>query len=549
MTDIWNPRPAETPLSTDDASLVEALLPPEFMGARNPFTRVCDFTSGKRDVAEDVFKTVDTSRAVTAPGAPRGRVMAPATGTRGGRYPQQQPLRDPKSGRLLPQAQQLARMQPTVQAPGTGPRQQQTGRQSQYYQQQPTVQREWSIPLKSEWEMLREIPLIQLSKLTVDLDQIKAEDLVWCGELRDFDKTFDRVIAKTGGKDLKKADGTSFYNVTSAQDQVLEQLLQRTVAATAGAADGPITVACTDKILSVLMAASRSVNSWDLVVTRVGNAILFDKRDGSPVDLLTVNETAVDAPTDEVPAEGHALINTATRLAHEATMLNHNFSQQVLSATGDAESLQYPNPFADEGEKVASGAYRYRKVLLPSKAAGAAGKDLVVLIRTEVNAKQESPEGKRYLLARALNEYSGNAGSSWRNRIDAQRGSILGTEIKNNSFKFGRWVAEASLADCDTLKLGYVSRKRNEDAWSHSLLNVQTLKTAEIAQQIGFSMSNAWGVVYAIVDLILSQPAEDTGRYLVIRDPKKSALRLYQVPWEEFEGIDANDEEEGEEED
>lgn len=38
----------------------------------------------------------------------------------------------------------------------------------------------------------------------------------------------------------------------------------------------------TDAILSVLMTATRSVNSWDIVVTKEGNNIYFDKREGGP---------------------------------------------------------------------------------------------------------------------------------------------------------------------------------------------------------------------------------------------------------------------------
>lgn len=48
----------------------------------------------------------------------------------------------------------------------------------------------------------------------------------------------------------------------------------------------------TDTILTTIMCASKSVYSWDVVVTRVGDKLFFDKREGSTIDLLTVNETA-----------------------------------------------------------------------------------------------------------------------------------------------------------------------------------------------------------------------------------------------------------------
>jgi hypothetical protein len=48
----------------------------------------------------------------------------------------------------------------------------------------------------------------------------------------------------------------------------------------------------TDSILTTIMCAAKSLYSWDIVVTKVGDKLFFDKREGSTLDLLTVNETA-----------------------------------------------------------------------------------------------------------------------------------------------------------------------------------------------------------------------------------------------------------------
>ncbi len=39
----------------------------------------------------------------------------------------------------------------------------------------------------------------------------------------------------------------------------------------------------TDAILSVLMCAPRSVNSWDIMIVREGNSLFLDKREGGPL--------------------------------------------------------------------------------------------------------------------------------------------------------------------------------------------------------------------------------------------------------------------------
>lgn len=84
----------------------------------------------------------------------------------------------------------------------------------------------------------------------------------------------------------------------------------------------------------------------------------MDKRDNTEFDLLTVNETSVEPPTDD----GNSL-NSPRNLAIEATFINHNFSQQVLKGAEAKFKFDHPNPFVGEDEEgeVASVAYRYRK--------------------------------------------------------------------------------------------------------------------------------------------------------------------------------------------
>lgn len=91
-----------------------------------------------------------------------------------------------------------------------------------------------------------------------------------------------------------------------------------------------------------------------------GDKIFMDKRDNTEFDLLTVNETSVEPPTDDDSSP-----NSPRNLAIEATFINHNFSQQVLK-TGDKEpkyKFQEANPFITEDEdvEVASVGYRYKK--------------------------------------------------------------------------------------------------------------------------------------------------------------------------------------------
>ena len=63
---------------------------------------------------------------------------------------------------------------------------------------------------------------------------------------------------------------------------------------------------------------------------QVNGTLFLDKREASQLDFLTVNETAVDPPTPGDDPEKN--INAPDRLSLEATMINQNFSQQILKA-------------------------------------------------------------------------------------------------------------------------------------------------------------------------------------------------------------------------
>ncbi|GBG00453.1 eukaryotic translation initiation factor 3 subunit D-like [Raphidocelis subcapitata] len=297
----------------------------------------------------------------------------------------------------------------------------------------------------------------------------------------------------------------------AADDPVLRRL----------ASEGAARVFATDAVLSSLMCARSSVYSWDVVLTRAGESLFIDKRDGGPLDLLTVNETA----PEQIP-EDRDNINGTQQLALEATAVNQSLSQQLLAKDGGKHELGAPNPFAgEEGEDLASAGYRYRKWTL-----GPNGPE--VAVRCEVNAALTTPKGEVQLASlKALNEWNLKE-TDWRKKLDQSRASMLLTEAKNNKNKMARWTAEAIMAGAEAIKWGYVSRAGLKDNSNHAVLNVQTSKPRDFASQIQLSMDHCWGVVRALVDLALAQPE---GKYLLLKDPNKELLRLYAVPGDAFE--------------
>ncbi|CAK0760799.1 hypothetical protein CVIRNUC_002801 [Coccomyxa viridis] len=363
-----------------------------------------------------------------------------------------------------------------------------------------------SVDIRPEWAVVEQIPFTSLSKLNYQAPPPDTLDTY--GTLEYFDKAFDRVTPKTE-KPLRKTR-RAFRNVTTSDDPIIRKYAQEEAAQ----------VFITDTLLTTLMCTPRSVYSWDIVITRAGGRLFFDKRDGSSLDLLTVAETS-----PEQIAEDKDNINGVQQLSLEATTLNQNFTQQVLLQSGAKVEFE-PNPFASEGgEELAAVAYRYRKFAL--------GSDVELVVRCELDGVMNYKGQDQLLSIKALNEFDPkHTGVDWRQKMENQRGAVLATELKNNANKLAKWTAAALISGADMIKLGYVSRVHMRDNFHHAVLGTQVMKPKDFAQQINLNMDNCWGIVRALVDLCMKQ---EDGKYLLVKDPNKQLLRLYSVPEDAFQ--------------
>ncbi len=236
-----------------------------------------------------------------------------------------------------------------------------------------------SVSVRPDWRRVEEVDLLKISKGTsplsglVDNTPPKAvEDLLWCGFLDQYNDQYDRVSTRTPAP-LKRVETREFYPVTTTDDPVIEKL----------AIEGKGTVFATDAILAHLMTCPRSVYPWDIVVQKLPTgALFFDKRDASQFDYLTVHETSNSPPAPARDNSNEAeLVNSPERLSLEATMINQNFTQQILRSSKYRTKFDLPNPFWDEddndGMEPASVAYRYRKFDL--------GDGVSIVARTELH--------------------------------------------------------------------------------------------------------------------------------------------------------------------
>ncbi|KAI9312551.1 eukaryotic translation initiation factor 3 subunit D [Zopfochytrium polystomum] len=404
------------------------------------------------------------------------------------------------------------------------------------YNDRPQRIRDSSVQIGPEWKVMEEIDFPRLNKLYFQVDE--PEDLAAFGSTFFYEKTYDRVSTKSD-KSLQQFDRT-FVNITPSADPVLQEFAKDI--------SGPCVFA-TDSILSTLMCSPRSLYSWDIIITKYDNKIFLDKRDGGNFDFVTVNENAAEPPL-EADKDG---INTPTALAQEATIILHNYSQQVLKSS-ERYALGAANPFEDyasDAEPIAPGIYRYRKWDL--------GDDITLVARTtldaavsgapagtgqvaesEVLVPESSPVPASEVLfanIKTLSEFDSRAPGAggapdWRQKLDAQRGAIMATEIRNNGNKLARWTTEALLSGADQIRIGFVSRVSPKDRNRHAILGSAVFKPKDFAQQMNLNAGNGWGILKTFIDLVYKY---EDGKYVMVKDPNKPVLRLYSVPASAFE--------------
>ena len=65
-------------------------------------------------------------------------------------------------------------------------------------------------------------------------------------------------------------------------------------------------------------------------------------------------------------------------------------------------------------------------------------------------------------------------------------------------------------------------------------------KPREFAAQMNLNLNNGWAIVRTFVDMVQKAGTED-GKFILVKDPNKPTIRLYQVPMNTFEDDEDGD--------
>ena len=71
-------------------------------------------------------------------------------------------------------------------------------------------------------------------------------------------------------------------------------------------------------------------------------------------------------------------------------------------------------------------------------------------------------------------------------------------------------------------------------------MGVLGYKPREFAAQMNLNLNNGWAIVRTFVDMVMKENVND-GKYVLVKDPNKPTIRLYQVPRDTFEEDEGDD--------
>jgi translation initiation factor 3 subunit D len=363
-----------------------------------------------------------------------------------------------------------------------------------------------SIPIQDSWVLEDSIDLPSLNQIATK--EPRARTLVSAGKVERYRDIFGRITPRNP-VDLARFENLEVVTATTSEDPILRRLIEEKRG----------TVFGTDTIFATLMSAGRSANAWDLSCRKEDGVLVFDKRANSSVDYLTVNEN-----WNEVQETDKKSMNHPTQLFQEATLINHNFQQQVLDSKREAVELQETNPFASLfAAELASVGYRYRSYNLS---------DTVTMVaRCEVHGYTERNGEKKFLNVRALNDFDHtlSGGVDWRQKLELAPAAVLASEMKNNNCKLAKWASQMALSGADELRLGFVARdtKAADPSHSHQILAIRSFSPAQFTAQLQMRPEIFWAALKRIINTIMDQ---EDGDFVLLRDPNESKLHIYRVP-------------------
>jgi len=354
--------------------------------------------------------------------------------------------------------------------------------------------------VQSDWNYILDVNNTNFNKMPVN--NVKVADIATVGSIGEYDKAWEGKLSQNKKNAPFTLPNTISFNTGPRNDKFLLDLIEKERGTES------LTIYTTDVLLSAVLTTKNSVFPWDVTVTKEGNQIFLEQSEKNKlnyIDILTVNEnTAKDLPEDE---------KDLLKLCIESTNVNKKF---VELSTKGTETKDFSSGNASQSEVPDRKAYRYRRWTLDNK--------INIVVRSEIDAFVKEGNETQFVKVCALNECQSQ--SDWKQHYETNRGALISSELRTNLSKVCRWLCQAFLAECNTFKIGFVTKPNPKEA-KHTVLTVEDMTTVNLSNTVSFRIKDNWSIIKTVADLISKQ---EDGVFALVKQAYKQSIRIYQVP-------------------
>lgn len=346
---------------------------------------------------------------------------------------------------------------------------------------------DWWLPDMKDWEIdMTNVYCSPIEKLIV-------------GKVFFLKKSYEQININKPKK-LQYTNNRDEFHLPSIKDEFLKKY------------ESEADVFLTSDVMAVLMCCHRSRLSFDVIVKKKNKKIWFYLRDDSALFSPQVHEGNA-----HLYVKNSSIEKNVQKLNIEAKLMSNSFMEQVL------DKNKLPKKMDEKKEPNSnpnlSNVYVYKSWKFPN---------YCILCRCKFDAID--CKGKRVKICSTTQQNPKQFKQlSWQRYLDSKFGEIKTTDVNNNLFCYSRWGIESIISGCKSILLGWLARQLDLSPNSHCILKCQRVSVKEFANNTCFlKPSNCWEVLNYILTELLNKELED-GKYVILRDPNKACLRLYQV--------------------
>lgn len=361
--------------------------------------------------------------------------------------------------------------------------------------------------IHSEWKVVDDvaIPNLEKKKLTHEITDMTSN-----GEIFRFETKFHRINSKKPWV-LPKVQKMALASPDTFEDPYLLHQFYNP----SPEDEGKNLFFMTDNLLLSLCVIQKSLFPWNMRVMKTANKFILytysSDQSAGFINLQTHNENIQEHLPDDETELG--------RLCVETTLIQQNFLRACTDQNAKesaSEEIIGDNVIIDMPVM-----YKYKRIEL--------GGQNVVYTRIPIESYVEDANGKKnYVLVKSLNVIQG---TQWLKNWESNKSLQLNTFYKNNKSVVCKWLVQAILTGCDSIKIAIAMRTNSKEREEHKIIGVEDVKISELMNVFQFNFETMLCSLNVVLDSL--NKTDENGKYIINKVPFKQNFSVLKIQEEE----------------